>query len=138
MYTKAILDRIFHHSVIVDIYGATGNTRVNSCKKNMKKRNSARKIRPKRDKINPVSYEIGKALTMVGVFCFYSKLHCVNIIDNKSKASIFNTTNLTAVACFKSENEIDNLHRNNQKMSLWKPTADQQLSRVVSQCSDWW
>jgi len=79
----------------------------------MEKRNRTSKIRPKQDKINPVSYQIGKALTMVGAFCFYSKLHGINIIDNKSKARILNTSNLTVVACFKAENEIDNLHRNN-------------------------
>ncbi len=75
---------------------------------------------------------------MVGAFCFYSKLHGISKIDRKSKTSIFNTTNLTAVACFKSENEINNLHRNNQKIPLRKPTADQQHKKVVSKCSVYW
>ena len=45
---------------------------------------------------------------------------------------------MKTVACFKSENEIENLHRNNQKKPLLKSPANQELRRVVSKRAVWW
>jgi hypothetical protein len=77
--------------------------------------------RPRRDKINTDTHRKQKALTIVGAFCFHRKTQYIKRIGYEIQPSAL----IKSIACFKSKNEIGNLHRNNKKMPHLKPLSNQ-------------
>ena len=114
---------------------ATGNTRVNYYKKSMLKRNSKSQ---KQGSVNQINRTDGKVLTRVSAFFNTLKLLIITEIASMLHSETKRTNISEAVACFKTKNKHENIHRNTAKNVTLYPASDQQHERVVVFSLIWW
>ena len=114
---------------------ATGNTRVNYYKKSMLKRNSKSQ---KQGSVNQITKINGKVLTRVSAFFNTLKLFIIKEIASMLHSETKRTNSNRIVACFKTKNEHENLHRNHANNYPLNPAANQQHKRVVVFSLIWW
>ncbi len=88
--------------------------------------------------ISQTSRTDGKVLTIVSTFFNTLMWLIITEIESILHPEIRSIAYSDKVACFKKQNEHENLHRNHANNCPLNPAADQQLKRVVVFCPVWW
>ena len=109
--------------------------RVNYYRKNMLNRNSKSQ---KQGSVNQITKINRKVLTRVSAFFNTLKLLIIIGIASMLHSETKRTNSTGMVACFKTKNEHENLHRNTAKNVTLYPVSDQHHKRVVAFCLVWW
>ncbi len=92
----------------------------------------------KQGSVSQTSRTDGKVLTKVSAFFNTLMWLIITEIESILHPGISSATYSDIVACFKKQNEHENLHRNHENNYPLNPATDQQLKRVVVLYLIWW